>query len=316
MSKLSAAQLHDAAITLENEAKFHDGYKTFAPKYNARERRELIARFLMTCKIVGHDAEDREHLRRYFDDTYGIQAATDYAIQGLPILEFWLDEVKYPPDLPPHLREGSKFDVSFAKSTGADARERWSRYGRPWNDDEVAHLKGLFWSGRNLEYICRAMERPPSGVLNKLAEYRCLNYDPTAFIYIVAKKTPANSRINKPEVEPDPDPVNRDAEPTTSPVEIAEHIDSAVSHLTAVSNSLKEILMNKTEIIKIETKTFVNGVDISTMDDASVYALIATQEAQIKELDKIETKPKKLTAEIEKRKAGVKALVDYLDSKE
>ncbi len=207
MSKLSAAQLHDAAITLENEVKFHDGYKTFAPKYNARERRDLIRSSLAKSGILGHDADDREHLRRYFDDTYGIQATTSYAIQGLPILEFWLDGVKHPP-------------------------------------------------------------------------------------------------------------VNRDAEPTTSPVEIAEHIDSAISHLTHVSNSLKEILMNKTEIIKIETKTFVNGVDISTLDDASVYALIATQEAQIKELDKIETKPKKLTAEIEKRKAGVKALVDYLDSKE
>jgi hypothetical protein len=214
------------------------------------------------------------------------------------------------------LSKGSKFDVSFAKGVGANNRDRWDRYGRPWNGDEAAHLKGLFWSGRNLEYICRAMDRPPNGVLNKLAEYRCLHYDPMTNGYTVAKKTPANSRIDKSEVEPDPDPVNRDAEPTTSPVEIAEHIDSAISHLTRVSNSFKEILMNKTEIIKIETKTFVNGVDIATLDDANVYALIATQEAQIKELDKIETKPKKLTAEIEKRKAGVKALVDYLDSKE
>lgn len=316
MSKLTAAQLHDAAITLENEARFHDSYKTFAPRYNARERRDLIRNFLAKSGVSGHDADDREHLRRYFDDTYGIQAATGHAIQDLPILEFWLDSVKHPPNQAPWLSEGSKFDVNFAKGAGANDRDRWSRYGRPWNGDEVVQLKGLFWSGRNLEYICRAMERPPNGVLNKLAEYRCLNYDPMATAYTVAKKTPANSRIDKPEVEPDPDPVNRDAEPTTSPVEIAEHIDSAISHLTRVSNSLKEILMNKTEIIKIETKTFVNGVDISTLDDASVYALIATQEAQIKELDKIETKPKKLTAEIEKRKAGVKALVDYLDSKE
>lgn len=316
MSKLSAAQLHDAAITLENEAKFHDRYKTFAPKYNARERRELIAHFLMPCKIVGHDAEDREHLRRYFDDIYGIPATNEYSIKDLLELKFWLDEVKYPNTQPWGLSEGSKFDVVFSNGVEINDRGHWTRFGRPWNSDEVAHLKGLFWSGRNLEYICRAMERPPNGVLNKLVELRCLHYNTTVAEYTVTKKTPANSRIDKIEVEPDPDPVNRDAEPTTSPVEIAEHIDSAISHLTRVSNSLKEILMNKTEIIKIETKTFVNGVDISTLDDASVYALIATQEAQIKELDKIETKPKKLTAEIEKRKAGVKALVDYLDSKE
>lgn len=316
MSRLSAAQLHDAAITLENEAKFHDGYKTFAPKYNARERRDLIRNFLAKSGISGPDADDREHLRRYFDDTYGIQATTDYDIQGLPILEFWLDEVKYPPNLPPQLCEGSKFDVSFAKGVGANDRDRWDRYGRPWNGDEAAHLKGLFWSGRNLEYICRAMDRPPNGVLNKLAEYRCLHYDPMANGYTVARKTPANSRTDKTKVEPDPDPVNRDAEPTTSPVEIAEHIDSAISHLTRVSNSLKEILMNKTEIIKIETKTFVNGVDISTLEDSAIYNLIANQESEIEQLDKIKTKPKKLVAEIEKRKAGIDALVAYLDSKE
>lgn len=306
--KFDAIQLHAAAITLENEQQFYKRYNEAAPKHNAHNRRDLICDFLVKCAIRGHDADDREHLRRYFDDTYGIPATTAYAIQDLPTLEFWRDEVKYPPALPPQLREGSKFDVSFGRPAENNTRDKWARYGRIWNANEAAQLKGLFWSGRNLEYICRAMERPPSGVLNKLAEFGCLHYDPIKTSYFVAKKTPTNSNTSDVGLTPEP-------EPTTSPAEIAEHIDKAVSHLTRVSNSLKEILMNKTEIIKIETKTFVNGVDIATMDDADVYALIATQEAQIKELDKIETKPKKLTAEIEKRKAGVQALVDYLDSK-
>lgn len=312
--KFSAAKLHDAAITLENEVKFHERYHRFAPDYDASNRRDLILDHLRKCKIEGSDMEDREHLRRYFDDIYDIPP-TDTNILNLPRLEFWRDEVKYPPDLPPQLREGTKFDVSFAKLPGANDRERWSRYGFIWNTNEVARLKGLFWSGRNLEYICRSLERPPNGVISKLTEHHCLAFDGVKLSYLVRKKTPTNSNTSDAGLTPDPDPVNRDAEPIASPAEIAEHIDEAVSHLTRVSNSLKEILMNKTEIIKIETKTFVNGVDIATLDDASVYALIATQEAQIKELDKIETKPKKLTAEIEKRKAGVQALVDYLDSK-
>lgn len=306
--KFDAIRLHDAALTLENEALFYRRYNEAAPKYGAAYRRDLIARFLASVGINGHDAEDREHLRRYFDHTYGIVDVLTDVLPGVPTLEFWRDEVKYPPSLPPGLRKGAEFDVSFAKLPGANDRERWSRYGRIWGAQEVAQLKGLFWSGRNLEYICRAMERPPNGVLSKLAEHHCLTFDPTALKYLVRKKTPTNSNTSDAGIAPEP-------EPTTSPAEIAEHIDKAVSHLTRVSNSLKEILMNKTEIIKIETKTFVNGVDIATMDDADVYALIATQEAQIKELDKIETKPKKLTAEIEKRKAGVQALVDYLDSK-
>lgn len=91
-------------------------------------------------------------------------------------------------------------------------------------------------------------------------------------------------------------------------------IDSAVSQPT--TPTYQEILMNKTDIIKIETKTYVNGTDVATLSDSEIYSLIAAQEAQVEELEKIKTKPKKLVNEIEKRKAGIQALVDYLDSKE
>lgn len=67
--------------------------------------------------------------------------------------------------------------------------------------------------------------------------------------------------------------------------------------------------------IKITTKTFANGEDIATMADSDIYDLIARQEAAIKELEKIETKPKKLVAEITERREGITALVAYLDSK-
>ena len=325
---MTPIDLHDVALTLENEREFHDKYKARAPDLCHGGRRDLIG--TLVGKLIPYrgqsprtTAEDREQLRRYFDDTYNMpctvvhKAGGVYSdMSGIPDIEFWLDEVKYPNTQPWGLSEGAKFDVVFSNGVEINDRGHWTRFGRPWNSDEVAHLKGLFWSGRNLEYICRAMERPPNGVLNKLVELRFLHYNTTVAEYTVTKKTPANSRIDKIEVEPDPDPVNRDAEPTTSPTESAEHTDSAISHLTAVSNSLKEILMNKTEIITIETKTLINGVDITTFKDSEIYSLIAAQEAEIETLDKIKTKPKKLVAEIEKRKAGIEALVAYLDSKE
>jgi len=77
----------------------------------------------------------------------------------------------------------------------------------------------------------------------------------------------------------------------------------------------KEITMTTTAPIEITTKTLANGVDIASMPDASIYALISAEEARIKELQLIESKPKMLEAEIDKRKAGVAALVAYLDSK-
>lgn len=69
-----------------------------------------------------------------------------------------------------------------------------------------------------------------------------------------------------------------------------------------------------TKPITITTKTFVNGTDISTMADAEVYELIATQEAEIERLGKIKARPKKLVEELAKRQAGIDLLVAYLDS--
>ena len=67
--------------------------------------------------------------------------------------------------------------------------------------------------------------------------------------------------------------------------------------------------------IEISTKTFVNGQDIANMSDAAIYDLIASEEAKIKELQKIENKPKKLLAEVNRRSTGIVDLVAYLDSK-
>lgn len=67
--------------------------------------------------------------------------------------------------------------------------------------------------------------------------------------------------------------------------------------------------------IKITTKTFAGNTDIAEMTDSQIYGLISMQEAEIKGLEAIENKPKRLVAEIEARKAGIAALVAHLDSK-
>lgn len=69
------------------------------------------------------------------------------------------------------------------------------------------------------------------------------------------------------------------------------------------------------EIITITTKTLVNGQDIADFSDAQIFAMIRDQEKLIDQLNEIKNKPKKLVAEVEKRQAGIKALVEYLDSK-
>ena len=86
---------------------------------------------------------------------------------------------------------------------------------------------------------------------------------------------------------------------------------------TFTSTPKEDPIMAKTTTpIEVTTKTLVNGTDVSTMTDSEIYALIASEEALIEDLKKIKAQPKRLVAEIEKRQAGINALVAYLDSKE
>lgn len=302
---LTPVQLHDLAVTLENEQAFYSAYRAEDPDC-ARARRNCIEYHANQLRMKSGYAHDREHLRRYFDEQYGMPEATVDTYPELPLLEFWLDRVKYPKadGLPARLKEGAQLDVDYAKKPGINDRERWARYGRSWEDHEYAMLKQLFWGGKNLEQICIAMNRPPNGVLTKLREVRCVEFDLSGYRYIVRKKTPANSAVPFTSA-PDKAPLQEFG---------GVIIDSAISQ--PITPTYQEILMNKTDIIKIETKTYVNGTDVATLSDSEIYSLIAAQEAQVEELEKINTKPKKLVAEIEKRKAGIQALVDYLDSKE
>lgn len=80
-------------------------------------------------------------------------------------------------------------------------------------------------------------------------------------------------------------------------------------------NSLIQEEPTMSKIIDITTKTFVNGIDVTTMTNAQVFDLIAEQENAIKKLEGIEAKPKLLVQEIEERKAGIAALVAHLDAK-
>lgn len=81
----------------------------------------------------------------------------------------------------------------------------------------------------------------------------------------------------------------------------------------SVVSTPKENIVSK-QALEITTKTFINGVDIGNMADSDIYNLIAAEEARIKELEKLEARPKRLVAELDKRRAGIAALVAYLDS--
>lgn len=71
---------------------------------------------------------------------------------------------------------------------------------------------------------------------------------------------------------------------------------------------------NKEQEMKVETKHFLNGRDIATLSDDELFQAIAAVEKNIKTLEEIENKPKRLVAKIEELRSGLKTLIEYLDS--
>lgn len=92
----------------------------------------------------------------------------------------------------------------------------------------------------------------------------------------------------------------------------ASHFMSTEVAKQKSTNQQKENTMN----LELTTRHFLNGKDISQITLAQLYQTIGMAEQDIRELEKIENKPKRLVKEIEKRKADLKALVDFLDAQD
>lgn len=106
----------------------------------------------------------------------------------------------------------------------------------------------------------------------------------------------------------------RNAHRVTTDLRSRANDDPAVPTTPQPTSTPQEVHMNK--IIKIETRIFVNGQDVTGLKDDDLYQLIADQEKAISELEKIQTKPKRLQKEIDDRRAGIEALVKMLDERD
>lgn len=87
----------------------------------------------------------------------------------------------------------------------------------------------------------------------------------------------------------------------------------------SINSNSTEITMNsitKTQAIEITTQVNINGQNIKNFSDAGLYSLIQQQEAEIRALNALQNKPQSLLAEIQKRQAGIDALVNYLNERD
>lgn len=104
-----AIKLFDVTFELENDGNFDRTYKRLTPTDHAGDRRTVIALACRRLKLETPHGAFYEQLRRYFDDTKGVNnctTANDTASYAKdPTIQFWLDEVRYPADCARHAKQ-------------------------------------------------------------------------------------------------------------------------------------------------------------------------------------------------------------------
>lgn len=67
--------------------------------------------------------------------------------------------------------------------------------------------------------------------------------------------------------------------------------------------------------MKVEKKVFIDGTDGAEFSDGQLFTKIAKAEAEIKKLQEIGTKPKKLQTRIEELQGYIKDVAEYIDNR-
>lgn len=316
-------KLHEIAITLENEQRFHAAYKaarTSDGRSTAGSRRTVIRKFVDGKNISTYlETSAVEQLRRYFDNQFEMpKFVGENQYDDVRTIEFWKDEVRNPElkvASDPKLSSVTQRQLEDLRAVPGFVEKL--RDTRPMFCVEViaAQLRALQWSV------------PPTSYCALLAA-ELLKTEPPKFIPdcpipIPSPEYKAQWRAAQHYTHPNaPGMLYRKG--AEGFVEYAPVGGTWADCAKLTNNRLNEANgyvpaptpqePTMAKPIDITTKTLINGRDIKELSDSEVFQLIADEEARIAELEKIKAQPKKLVAEIENRKAGIAALVAHLDA--
>lgn len=318
----TTGQLQEIALVLENESKFYREYGTKRPpgrNDTYGRRRAIIADWLVTARtpwaiprintwphwIGKHTVEDRDQLRRYFDDRYSIPQTETNKYAGIPSLL-----IEDPPTTKePPMTWGE--ELIAARAAGETIQ---LFLNGEWLDEGTDKVGTLTFNSPEGEKAYRIKPKAApltwQGALKTARERGAIIQ-----FHRDGKWNDEGTNGLRKKLGFSQAPSQYRVKPGTDPLEPTSNISTTVNETASLpSTPVKEDTMSKP--ITITTTTFVNGADISKMADGEVFDLIASEEVVIEGLKKIKAQPKKLVAEIAKREAGIAALVAYLDSKE
>jgi hypothetical protein len=276
---LSREQLREVALQLENDGNFHAHYRTRSHREASPHiRRETFYRALQDHfpRLWKSSAESCvESLRLYFDDRWGIPYV-DGRVAPSP---------QHPPD--------------------------WPRPPGPANAERAVKLREYSLLPAGTQVILRSGDTYTLGPHPLAKHVRFMSHSP-----IFGWKTAHADRVN-------PDwgqwpPCGISETEGASEWDIVGYFPSSVPQLQLEPEPQPETITMTTSSaspIAIVTKTFVDGVDASTLTAAQIYERIAAEENTIERLSAIKTKPKALVKELATRQAGIEALVAVLDAR-
>lgn len=336
----SLQQLEEIVLVLENESEFYRQYTHKFSCYNNTygKRRSIIGNWLVVASTpwtsprirtwpgwVGkHTVEDRDQIRRYFDERYKIPQDEINKYAHIPSV--WVKSAYGPPPLAPGLQ------AFVRRVVNAGGAAKWLG----------AENKGGYTVGLAAYHGYTLRNSDMNSVLAALQ---------------IACREAVGDRPVKPKEMPVPEPNWKDelnaARERGATIQMLRDSGRWVDERTEGMTSSYDFSLDRskyrikpgtdpgafppppfeypaewqgtqptpqepdmTKPIEITTVTYANGADISKMTNSEVFDLIAAEEAAIDKLKQIKAHPKKLVAEIAKRQAGVDALVAHLDKTE
>lgn len=177
-----------------------------------------------------------------------------------------------------------KYDTSFVRRD----KETRARHGKPWTPEDRANLERLFKQAVPLKDICEELQRPADGTMNKLVQWRMVIRDTVGvyqYTYFVSDQYfKAHQLLNPYYPKTQPQPETKEANMSNAPV--------------------------------IENKTFIAGVDATTMSDEDIFKKIYELENAVSKWDAMKTKPEKLKKKIAATQDDIAKLAAYVDSRD
>ncbi len=178
-----------------------------------------------------------------------------------------------------------------------------SRIGRPWEKEEENFLL-YAWPRMPLVSICQVVERTPVGAMARLAMHGRLCKDRFHNYQLIQDKAkePVDCGATRFEI----------SRPHYLRYYEIFHDDGTQPNTNAAESAAPTPKENP---MKIETRTFINGVDASTLSDDAIFNEIAEIEAKIAHLRNLKTQSRKRDQTIAKMEKYAVDLAAYLDGR-